>query len=222
MGRPRLHTDEERKALKRASSAAWRAKNKEKIAGYYEANKAEYIAKAALWRKENPDRYAEVNRAREAAPEVRAKRKAYREQNKEQLAKAVNAWHARNREHKIQYGKQYRAKNREKVLAADKHKNTVRQRLIGGQAIARFYADEVRAIYRACPPGCHVDHIVPLKGKTVCGLHIPINLQYLTATENMRKGGRFDQDEFEERYGSELSLLAELQLAYAIETRTPV
>ena len=39
--------------------------------------------------------------------------------------------------------------------------------------------------------GCHVDHIVPLQSKIVCGLHNEFNLQILNGPDNAKKGNRF-------------------------------
>ena len=55
---------------------------------------------------------------------------------------------------------------------------------------------EMQSIYKYCASlravglDYEVDHIIPLQGKTVSGLHAPWNLQVITASENAAKGNR--------------------------------
>jgi hypothetical protein len=51
--------------------------------------------------------------------------------------------------------------------------------------------EAIRQFYMNKPQGYEVDHIIPLSGKTVSGLHVLENLQYLTIAENRSKNNKF-------------------------------
>ena len=52
--------------------------------------------------------------------------------------------------------------------------------------------DGIVEFYNNCPEGYEVDHIIPLLGKLVSGLHVVWNLQYLTHEDNEIKKTKFD------------------------------
>lgn len=73
------------------------------------------------------------------------------------------------------------------VLQSKKHKYYIYER-------TPLWADLslIEDFYKNCPKGYHVDHIIPLRGKYVSGLHTINNLQYLLADENRYKSNSYD------------------------------
>lgn len=52
-------------------------------------------------------------------------------------------------------------------------------------------SDLIEEFYKNCPKGYQVDHVYPLQGELVSGLHVLSNLQYLTIAENASKRNKF-------------------------------
>lgn len=60
-------------------------------------------------------------------------------------------------------------------------------------------ANAIEQFYKNCPTGMTVDHIIPLRGKAVSGLHVLANLQYLTKSENSKKNNTFNPEIYPEQ-----------------------
>ena len=98
-----------------------------------------------------------------------------------------------NKEHIKQYSKEYYSKNHKE----NKDKHLLRAK-IRGKRLRRatpLWANmgEIYKIYKkAKDKGLHVDHIIPIKGKNVSGLHVENNLQLLEPSKNLIKGNKYE------------------------------
>lgn len=158
------------------------------------SKKRTYIAR---WREENADRLKAYDKAyRLANDEARKAASAmWRAANKERIKKARAEWHASNRQQTNDTAKAWRARNPDACAA---HTAIRRKRVrVATPLLSVSDRDEMRQMYRIARrvsretgSPYHIDHIIPLAGRDVCGLNNPANLQLLPAEVNAAKGNR--------------------------------
>lgn len=158
---------------------------------------------------------AALDYAKRNAERVAAYQAAWTQENRDKRAANIAAWRARNPERAKQLGRERSARARARGTAATweaANKTLVsatkakwkRANLAAVAAdAARRRAQELRAMppwvnraevdmfyQRAREQGLTVDHIVPLRSRLVCGLHVPANLRLLSRRENVLKNNR--------------------------------
>ena len=116
---------------------------------------------------------------------------AYRKQNKEKVLATDRARYNATKEGKRdkmreQYKQTYQ-RHKASFIAAVR----IRRGSMAHRTPAWSQKEEIRVFYANCPHGHEVDHIIPLQGKLVSGLHVIENLQYLPMAENRSKGNRY-------------------------------
>ena len=169
---------------------------------YAAEHKDEALARVKAWRKANPEKLAEQNkRYAEKHPEI-VKAKILRSKWKNIEIRRLKDKEA---------AREYRALNKEKIAVSKKKYAQANKGKINALVAKREAAkllrtpkwlseDDLWMIEQAYELAAlrtkmfgfswHVDHVLPLQGKTVSGLHVPINLQVIIGIENVRKGNR--------------------------------
>lgn len=146
---------------------------------YFSECKVCNVARSSRWNKNNSDKY-------------KANCEKHRQENRDLYKRYKKEEYSRNIEKYKNDGKVYR--NSEHGKKVRLHLSRIREIAKSQWWIKNLTKEQKQSLkefYRQCPKGYHVDHIIPLKGKNVCGLHVPWNLQYLTAQENIKKGNKF-------------------------------
>lgn len=140
-----------------------------------------YFAQQYSWQADNLDKKREYTRKSMA--------KRYKEDPTVLLEKGI-AWRQQNRDWVKEYNKNY-VQNNPEIIAQSRR---LREHSIRQQTPSWANKDEIKSFYALAKSLTletnilhTVDHVIPLQGKIVSGLHVENNLQILTKSENSKK-----------------------------------
>ncbi len=165
----------------KARSAAWYAKNYERrkatSRAYYERIKEHWAEYARLKRLADPEAYKLKKRLdyERHTQAYKDRAKQWREVNPERATANRSTWKEANWGLVLAHCAAQRAHKLQRTPAWADY-------------------DAIEEVYVLCPEGYHVDHIYPLRGKLVSGLHVHQNLRVILATENLRKSNKMPEE----------------------------
>jgi len=134
--------------------------------------------------------------------ELKAHQKEWREKNKERIYANTKKWRLANKDKQKEYAKKSRINNSARVNAANNKRRADKldrtPKWITKDDLWLIKEAHELAVLRTKLFGFewHVDHIIPLKGKTVSGLHVPNNLQVIEGRLNIMKNNKFEGELF--------------------------
>jgi len=153
------------------------------------------------WRAANMDHIREYDKEYHNTHKdrINKNRRAWKAANSDKVAATRKKHHERNKDKMNAKTKAYKIANPDKVKAWNAKRRAAKlQRTVAwadDQAIKDIYKDceEINLAFKAagCTETFVVDHVVPLVGKLVSGLHVEYNLDIITTAENLSKNNKF-------------------------------
>lgn len=139
-------------------------------------------------------------KARKSTEEYKSYQKKHRAENKEYYLERTRLYRAAGKGKYKKTSKEWKKNNRSSVNASNAKRKASKLKATPPW-LSKEDKKTIAAIYKMSTrlSSClgiehHVDHIVPLKGDSVCGLHVPWNLQAIPATINIRKNNKLPED----------------------------
>jgi hypothetical protein len=189
---------------------------------YYETNKENISARAKIYRDNNKGLEAAKSKAYRAANavEIKVRKKIYRDANKDiaklwrdnnkdviqqyridnklSIQEKAVIYRKNNNARLTEYGSKYRLANLgaknfllKKYRASKINRTPVWTTETDLWMMKEIY--ELSALRtKLTGVSWHVDHIIPLQGAFVSGLHTPFNMQVIPAIENIKKGNKYE------------------------------
>lgn len=108
--------------------------------------------------------------------------------NKDRIDNKNRQWQKDNPTRNSEYMKMLR-KTRPGYIKTRERLNCLKRKQ---RFVFKHLLSQIEDFYSKVPEKMVIDHIVPLQGKNVSGLHVPWNFQYLTVSENNFKRNNFD------------------------------
>lgn len=186
----------------KAENKAWREANKDVLVGKQKGYAALHRVELAAYQKDYHAKSKAKKQAYDRRRWLRDKKKmmsravAWKKAHPEAVSKSGSKRYIKNKAHILAVNKAWKQANPHKInaMAAKRRAallNAVPPWLTPRQQaeITKFYS-RAKALSRSTGVEHHVDHKYPLQGKTVSGLHVPWNLQILTADQNYRKSNK--------------------------------
>ena len=155
---------------------------------YAQKNRIKAYERVKEWRVANPEKWKEQH-------------KRYAKKHSDKLVAKATRWKKAHPERAAEISKKTRAKHKARILATRaKQRAAKRSRTpiwVDKEHLGLIKQVYELAIIRTKQFGFswHVDHVIPLCGKKVSGLHVIENLQVIPGAENLLKNNKFEIDD---------------------------